>query len=367
MSAITKFINEFLFSYERYQTYWNYEDGCVLMGCKQLYEATGDRKYYEYILDYLKEEITDDGTIVNFKTDKFNIDSMNCGKILFLVYETEKQEKYKKAIDFHMEILKKHPRCRCGSFWHKEIYPNQIWLDGLYMAQPFYMEYETKYNNRQNYDDILNQFENVQKFLYDKEKGLYYHGFDEARIQPWANKETGCSPNFWIRAMGWWLMSLVDVMDVMSIEMFEYYKRLEEIFRGAVKGILQYQDPDTKLFYQVIDHPEAQGNYIETSGSAMAAYAIMKACRMGILSKEKYGTTGLEMLESLAEQKLEKTDDNYHLTGICHVAGLGPGTDRDGSIEYYLSEPVVSDDAKGVGPFMMAYAQYLMLKKEVNE
>lgn len=365
---VEKYIDAYLNSYQNYKDYWNYEDGCVLIGAKGMYEATGDEKYFTFIETYLKSFIKEDGSVDHYEMEKFNIDSINCGKILFFMYDKTGEEKYRKAIEVMAEQLRNQPRCQCGNFFHKKIYPNQIWLDGLYMAQPFYMEYETKYHKKEKYNDIISQFENVQKYLYDKEKGLCYHAYDEAREQFWADKKTGCSPNFWLRSMGWYLMALVDTMDNMSFEIFEQYKKLENIFKLMIKGILQYQDKDSKLFYQVIDKSDTEGNYTETSGSAMIGYAIIKACRKGILLKEKYAPIGMEIVEGLIVHKLTEEEDGLHLRGICEVAGLGPESNpaRDGSVAYYLSEKVVADDAKGVGPFMMAYAQYLQLKKEME-
>lgn len=355
------FIDEYLKGYHRYKEYWNYEDGCVLLGAQYLHEVTGDQKYFTFIEDYLKHFVMEDGSIAHYDGEKFSIDSINSGKILFFMYDKTGEEKYRKAIEFVMDRLRKHPRCSVGNFIHKEIYPNQIWLDGLYMAQPFYMEYETKYGNKEHYNDIVSQFENVQKYMYNPEKGLCYHAYDEAKELFWADKNTGCSPNFWLRSMGWYLMALVDTMDKMSVEIYEQYRTLGDIYKLVLKGILQYQDPEQKLFYQVIDRADVEGNYLETSGSAMVAYSILKACRMGIIQKEKYEPIGRGIVESLIENKLQEQDGKLHLTGICSVAGLGPAdrTTRDGSVEYYLSEPVVADDSKGVGPFMMAYAEYL--------
>lgn len=365
---IEKYIDEYLRGYRNYKNYWNYEDGTVLLGAKQLYEATGDGKYFAFIENYLKNFITEDGTIEHYEMTQYNIDSINCGKILFFMFEKTGEEKYRKAIEIMMDQLRSQPRCVCGSFFHKGIYPNQIWLDGLYMALPFYMEYETKYEKKEKYNDIINQFSNAQKLLYNKERGLYYHAYDEMKEQFWADRKTGCSPNFWLRSMGWYLMAIVDTMDNMSFEIFEQYKKLEGIFKQALSGILKYQDEESKLFYQIVDRGDTVGNYLETSGSAMIAYSIMKACRMGILLKEKYVCRGIEILESLLNNKLTEADGEIHLTGICQMAGLGPETkpDRDGSVEYYLSEKVVNDDPKGVGPLMMAYGQYLQLKKEME-
>ena len=365
---VENYIREYLTGYQNYKDYWNYEDGCVLIGARLLYEATGEKAYFAFIDTYLKHFVMDDGTIAHYQTGKFNIDSINSGKILFFMYEKTGEEKYRKAIEVVMDQLRNQPRCKCGSFFHKQLYPDQIWLDGLYMAQPFYMEYETKYDKKEQYNDIIKQFENVQKYLYDKEKGLCYHACDEAKVQFWANKETGCSPNFWLRSMGWYLMALVDTMDAMSIEIYEQYRKLQDIFKQVLKGILRYQDEKTGLFYQVIDRNDVEENYLETSGSAMVGYAIMKACRMGLLLKEKYEPIGTGIFESLVENKLQEKSGSYHLTDICEMAGLGPENrrERDGSVAYYLSERIVDDDPKGVGPFMMAYAQYLQLKKEMR-
>lgn len=357
-----KFIKSYLGQYKNFKDHWNYEDGCILIGCVQLYEATGDDYYKEFVIRYMKDYILDDGTIANYNKEEYNIDSINSGKVLFFLYEETGDERYRLAIDRLMDQLATHPRTQCGNFWHKKIYPNQIWLDGLYMAQPFYMAYETKYNHKKGYNDIINQFDNVRKYIYNEEKGLYYHAYDEAKIQHWANKETGLSPNFWLRSMGWYLMALVDTIDEMSKEIFEHYKDLEALFKEAIKGILQYQDyNESKLFYQVIDRADIENNYLETSGTAMIAYSILKGCHMGILSKEKYQPIGEEIILKLTEHKLIEEEGRMALHGICSVAGLGPGETRDGSVEYYLSEKVVSDDPKGVGPYMMAYAKWFML------
>ncbi len=362
-----KYVTSYLKNYINAKINWNYEDGCVLMGSVMLYEATGDDFYKDFIVDYMKDFINEDGTINHFDKEQYNIDSIHTGKVLFFLYNETKEEKYRKAIDTIMDQLKSHPRTKSNNFWHKNIYPNQIWLDGLYMAQPFYMAYETNYNNKENYRDIINQFENTRKYLYNTDKKLYYHGYDESRVQPWADKETGLSKNFWLRAMGWYLMALIDTMDEMSEEIFEHYKTLEVLFKEAITGILLYQDEESNLFFQLIDRKDIENNYLETSGSAMVAYAILKGCRMGVLQKEKYQHTGENIVISLLDNKLIQVDGELKLTDMCSVAGLGPGDTRDGSVEYYLSEPIVCDDHKGTGAFMMAYAQMILIKKENSE
>ena len=356
------YIKYYLKHFKNNKDNWNYEDGCVLLGSVQMYQATGDHLYKQFVLDYLNNFILEDGTIKNYVKEKYNIDSINTGKILFYALDWTGENKYKKAIEVLMEQVKEQPRTSCGNFWHKQIYPNQIWLDGLYMAQPFYMMYETKFNKKENYFDIVNQFKNVRKYLFNEEKELYYHGYDESKKVFWADKKTGKSPNFWLRSIGWYLMALIDVMSEMDEAIFDQYVILEDLFREGIRGILKYQDKDSNLFYQVVDHKEVKENYLETSGSAMIGYAILKGCSMGTLLKEKYQEIGCKIVDSLTKERLIEENGVPMLSGNCAVAGLGPEGDtrRDGSIGYYLSEPVVCNDHKGVGCYMMAYARRQM-------
>ena len=360
MKDAMEFSLQYLNRYTPYKKYWNYEDGCVLKGCADLYTVTGNSFYRDYVISYLENVVSADGQITNYPSDKHNIDSINCGKALFFALDETGDQRYRTALDFLVDQLSHHPRCACGNFWHKEIYPEQIWLDGLYMAQPFRAEYDTRYGGKKDMRDIVNQFRNVRKYLYDDDKGLYYHACDLARQQPWANKETGKSPNFWLRSMGWYLMALADCLDKMDQQLYEHYRALEDLFIEAVHGILKYQDRKTGLWYQVIDRADVEGNYLETSGSSMVVYALLKGVRLGILDAEKYLSIGRKAFEALTEQKLRQDENGvWHLHDICQVAGLGPGEKRDGSVAYYLSEPIVADDAKGVGPYFMALAEYI--------
>lgn len=363
LNGVNEFIDRYLKDYEPYKTYWNYEDGCVLKGCADLYRATGDGACRAFVLDYLARFVEPDGAIPNFPLDKYNIDSINCGKALFFALDETGDERYRRAADLHAKRLETHPRCACGNFWHKEIYPEQIWLDGLYMAQPFRVEYDMRFGGKQQAADVVKQFENVRKYLYDAEKGLYYHACDVTKRQPWANKQTGCSANFWLRSMGWYLMALVDCLDKLDEQLYEHWRALRDLFVEAIAGIAKWRDPDTGLWYQVIDRADVEGNYIETSGSAMVVYSILKGVRLGILDGEDWLDSAMRAFENLTALKLKPDDaGDWHLNDICKVAGLGPGEKRDGSVAYYLSEPRVADDAKGVGPWMMALAEYRRAK-----
>ncbi len=245
---VENFVKDYIRGYKNYHTYWNYEDGCVLQGAKQLFEATADEEYLSFVLSYLSEVIAEDGTIINYETDKINIDSINSGKVLFFAYDITGEEKYRKAIEFLMNRLRNHPRIPAGNFWHKGIYPNQVWLDGLYMALPFYAEYETRFGGKEHYSDIAKQFQNVRQFLFDEEKGLYLHGYDDSREQPWCDKKTGRSKNAWLRSVGWLLMAYADTLDVLSDEIFEHFKAVYDLYREAVRGILPYRDKKSGLF-----------------------------------------------------------------------------------------------------------------------
>lgn len=343
---------------------WNYEAGVTLLGAKVMYEITGDEYYYEKIVGHMDHYILPDGTIRYLDLNERNLDRINSGKILFYLYERTGEERYKIALDTLMDLVHKHPRTSTGNFWHKEIYPYQIWLDGLYMCLPLYLEYETKYNNKENYNDVYSQMANVRKLMYDDKTKLYFHAYDEKKVMIWADKQTGLSHNFWLRSIGWHLMALIDLYEISSEEVFEQHKQYAIWFKEALRGVLAYQDPKSKLFYQLIALPDEPGNYLETSGTAMIAYSILKAVRLGVLQEEKYRPIGEEILSELLRQKLVCENGEMHLTGICLVAGLGPKDERDGSIAYYLSEPIVSDEVKGVGATALAYGELLKLRQQ---
>ena len=345
----------------QYFNEWNYEDGCLLLGCKKMYEVTGDDFYLEYIIRFMDPYVKEDGEIKSYVLSEYNLDFINAGKLFYFMYDETGEERWKKAADKLMEQLHYQPRLTTGNFWHKLIYPFQVWLDGLYMAQPFYMEYENRFQGRKNYYDIIGQFKSVRRHLYDEQTGLYYHAYDEYKERDWADKVTGLSPNFWLRSIGWYLMALVDCYGLASEELYDCKRELGDLYREAIRGVLKWQDKESKLFYQLIALPEAEGNYLESSGSLMIAYSIMKACRLELLLADKYQQIGEEIFRGVMDLHLTDHDGRLHLGHTCEVAGLGPRHERNGSVEYYLSEPVVEDDPKAQGVMMMAYGEYLLL------
>lgn len=336
---------------------WNYHWGCVLLGAQYLYEVTHRSIYLESILHFGNRYVDEDGTIIGFDPNEHNVDLMASGRLLYFLYDYTKEEKYLKGIRTIRQALDNQPRTSEGNFWHKQIYPYQVWLDGLYMVQPFYMEYEKRFNHKKNYEDSIRQFKNVRRHLYDEKKKLYYHAYDEKKEMIWADKETGLSPSFWLRSMGWYLLALCDCYEIS--DQFEAHVVLGSLLKEAIDGLLNYQDPDSGLFYQLIDRSDLEGNYLETSGSAMVSYAILKGCRLGILDREIYQEKGARILAALEITKTSLQDGSIHLTGTCASAGLGPKDERDGSPEYYLSEAVKDDNAHGVSMCMMTYSEWL--------
>ena len=342
---------------------WNYIDGCMMGSLIDLYKTTKEEKYINFVKKYIDYFVNEDGSILGYSPEKYSTDDICESRVLFDLYDIYKDEKYKKAIDLTFTQIKGQPRTKEGNFWHKAIYENQIWLDGLYMAQPFYTRYQTRYGQK-DYADIINQFKNVRKLMFDDKAKLYYHGYDSSRKMFWADKETGLSKNFWLRSIGWFTVALADVYDYMDEQMYDEYHTIKELLKETIDGVLKYQDSESKMFWQVPNFPGREGNYLETSGSAMIAYAVLKGVRLKALP-ERYRQIGIDIFNGICKKYLSvNKDGDLNLGGICLVAGLGPDNNRrrDGSYEYYISEPVVENDAKGVGPLIMAFTEMKKIK-----
>ncbi len=342
---------------------WNYIDGCMITALLRLYTITNESKYLEFADDFVSFFVCDDGSIKTYSVEEYNLDNVRPACNLFALYDLTGREKYRKAMDTVRSQLDTMPRTKEGNFWHKKIYPNQVWLDGLYMAQPFYMEYERRYNKMSGCMDSFKQFENVKRLMKDDKTGLYYHGYDESRQMYWADKETGCSPNFWLRATGWYMAALVDTAEAMGEQTYYEYRTLQDTLKELADALLVYMDKEANMFYQVIDKASAKGNYLETSGSSLIAYAMLKGARLGYLPERFLGIAE-DIFYGVTDRYLSQNDDGTpRLSGICLVAGLGGETHRDGSLEYYFSEPVVENDAKGTAPLLLAYTELMSNKK----
>lgn len=333
--------------------HWTYDQGVVLEGFTGLWKNTGDGKYFRFIQKGMDHYIEKDGTIRTYKSEDYNIDHIKNGRSLLLLYKVTNEEKYLLAAQKLKAQLDKQPRTNSGGFWHKKRYPYQMWLDGLYMGEPFYAEYAAFFHQDEAFGDITRQFVLMEQHSRDDKTGLLYHGWDESKQQRWADKTTGRSPNFWGRAMGWYGMALVDAL--------EYYPAghpgrdsLIRILNRMAVAVKKYQDPASGCWYQVLDKAGKKGNYLEASASCMFVYALAKGVRLGYLPAG-YMPVAQKGYAGITRQFVKPAPEGgVNLEGTVSVAGLGGDPYRDGSYEYYLSEKVVTNDPKGVGAYMLA-------------
>ncbi|MBR6966744.1 MAG: glycoside hydrolase family 88 protein [Clostridia bacterium] len=335
---------------------WNYIDGCMLTALTAMTDITGDDRYAAFVEEVADSFVREDGSIDTFQPEKHALDDYNEGRILFPIYARTEKEKYRKAAEMLYESLKEQPRTEEGNFWHKEIYPNQVWLDGTYMALPFLAMYEDTFGTGE-IRDIMKQLRVVRRRMRDPKTGLYYHGYDASRKAFWADPETGLSRNFWLRAIGWFSLALADLIEIIPKGM-EERDELAEMLQDLAESISAFADPESGMYWQVVDCAGREGNYLETSGSAMIACAMLKGVRLGALDA-KFREMGRKTFNGIVQHHLKVRDGMVGLDNICLVAGLGPENNRrrDGSYEYYVSEPVVSDDAKGAAPFVLCYTE----------
>lgn len=332
---------------------WDYVHGLNLLAFSSLYLRTKDQRYLDYIKGYYDKFVTEDGDILSYDVNKYNIDMINPGKVLFFLFDQTGDERYIKAAAKLREQLDKHPRTKEGGFWHKKRYPSQMWLDGLYMGEPFYAEYIMRLDKPTELKDVYLQFELIEKHLYSPTTGLPMHGWDESKEQRWANQTTGLSPHHWSRALGWYAMAMVDVLEIAPSEQ-KQHAWLAGRLKNFVDQVIKYQH-STGAWYQVTDMGEREGNYLEASGTAMLTYAIAKGVNLKVLP-ESYRRYAEKGFAAMLDQFISVSADNnvISLNQICAVAGLGGDPYRDGSFEYYIGEPIRANDAKGVGPFIMA-------------
>ena len=334
---------------------WNYVDGCMITALLSMADITGDIRYFDFAESFIDSFVQEDGTIRTYKAEGHTLDDINEGRVLFSLYEKTGKEKYQKAARYLRQRLDEQPRTVEGNYWHKQIYPNQVWLDGVYMAQPFAALYE-KNLGKGDYADIVRQIENVRARMRDEKTGLYYHGYDASREAFWCDKKTGRSQSFWLRAIGWFSVALADLMEILPEGADR--DRLKDIFVQLMRDVSRYADPDTGMYWQVVDQAGREGNYLESSGSSMIAYAMLKGARLGVLDGE-FAQQGKKTFDGILRTCLQMDGDQLNLDHICLVAGLGPENNRrrDGTYAYYISEPVVKNDAKGVAPFVLCYTE----------
>lgn len=335
---------------------WTYELGVVLKGEEAVWLRTGDGKYFRDIQQSMDRFIEEDGTIRTYRQDEYNIDNILLGRVLLTLFKVTGKDKYRIAASRLRDQLRTHPRTKEGGFWHKQIYPNQMWLDGLYMGAPFYAEYAATFGDPAAFDDIANQFVWMEQHARDARTGLLYHGWDESRKERWSDPATGRSPNFWGRAMGWYAMALVDTLDHFPPN---HPRRAElvAILKRVATAVEKYQDRSSGLWYQVLDRATSPGNYLESSAACMFVYALAKGVRNGYLPATFFKVAQKGYDGMLARFIKTRPNGDVDLEGTVSVAGLGNKPYRDGSYEYYLSEKVVTNDPKGVGSCLMTLTE----------
>lgn len=332
---------------------WDYTAGLVLLGMERLGAATNNAKYARYVKQNIDGLVQSDGSIKTYELEEFNLDQIAEGRVLFGLYAKTKDAKYRKAIETLREQLRRQPRTSEGGFWHKQIYPQQMWLDGLYMASPFLVQYGVTFGDTAAVNDVVKQILLVARYTRDAKTGLYYHAFDESKSQIWADKQTGQSPHFWGRAVGWYAMAIVDVLDYLPVTHRDRPTILS-ILRDVSESVTRVQDPVTGLWYDILDLPTRTGNYLETSASSMFVYSLAKGARNGWIDS-RYGGVARRGYEGLVKNMVSRdAEGRMSLDRIVSVSGLGGKQQRNGSFDYYISEPVVSNDYKGVGAFILA-------------
>ena len=342
---------------------WNYEIGVVLMGFERLWQVTGNEKYYQYLKHIIDHFIAGDGTIKTYSQEEYNSDNIPPGRQLLTLFKKEQSKKYETAITTLRNQISLQPRNKAGGFWHKLKYPSQMWLDGLYMIEPFYAGYAKTFNSAADFDDIINQFVWMEKYSIDKKTGLLYHGWDESKLQQWANKKTGTSPEFWSRSMGWYIMALVDVLDDVP-KNHPRKKELISILNRLSTAIIKTQDKKSGVWWQITNKPGKEGNYLESSASAMFVYGMAKGISMkylpvSFLSNVKKAYDGL-----LKQFVTTDSAGVVHYTKAVSGAGLGGNPYRDGSYGYYVNEPKRDDDLKAIGPFIQACIEVDLINKK---
>lgn len=341
---------------------WDYCHGLELQAMLDVYDRYGDEKFYKYALAYADTMVNADGSIKKYKLEEYSLDRVNSGKFIFRIYEQTKDVKYKKALDLMRSQFDGHPRNADGGFWHKKVYPNQVWLDGIYMGAPFYAEYAFRNNQVEVYPDVVNQFLMAARHTYDPKNGLYRHACDVSRKERWADPVTGQSQHCWGRALGWYAMAFVDALEFIP-EHEAGRDSMLVILNNVATQIKRLQDAKTGLWYQVLDKSGEPGNYLESSCSAMFVYSLFKGVRKGYIDKS-YLQVAIKGYEGILKHFIE-VDENglVSITQACAVAGLGGKNYRMGDYTYYINETIRANDAKAVGPFIMASLEYERLQE----
>lgn len=332
----------------RKQSKWNYMDSCIIRSLLMF----GKEEYIDYAVKFTDSYVDECGKIPTMNVKDYNLDNICGGVNLIKLYKLTGEERYRLAYRWlYNEQLKNHPRLKCGSFWHKAIYPNQMWLDGAYMVLPFMAMYGKIKNDSSIINDAISQMMNIRNIMRDKETGLYYHGYNETKDMLWADRETGLSSQFWLRSNGWLCAGLADLYEITE------NKDVGDMLREHINALSGYIT-DEGMLLQLPTRAELTGNYPETSGTLLYAYGAMKGHRLGTVDKPA-AETGERALYAVTEKYIDRSGEIPVLRNICLMGGLGGANNRDGSAEYYLSERIVENEAKGIAPYLMATAELI--------
>lgn len=336
-----------------YNSKWTYDAAFLARSVYEVCRVTGKSVYWDYFRKYMDSFILPDGSIPMYQKEAYNLDLVQPGRNLLILFKKTGELKYRNALMLLVDQMKSQPRTPEGGFWHKQIYPNQMWLDGLYMAQPFLAEYASEFKDPVLFNDIVRQFTLCYERTLDVKTGLLYHAWDQSRVQKWSDPVTGHSPNFWSRAMGWYMMGLVDVLDYIPVD-HPGRAGLIKILNNVSEALLKVRDDSSGLWYQVLNMGGKEGNYLEASGSLMFIYSFAKGARMGYLDSSWRRVAEVSFQGVLTHLIKENDRGVLDLYFTCGGCGLGGNPYRDGSYQYYVTEKVVENDSKGVAPFILA-------------
>ena len=346
---------------------WDYCHGLELRAMLYVARKYNREDILDYALSYADTMVNADGTIKKYKITDYSLDRINSGKYLFDVYDLTGEERYKNALDLLRSQFENQPRNDDGTFWHKKIYPHQVWLDGIYMGSPYLVEYASRYESGEqqatDYADAINQMIQAARLTYDAESGLFRHACDVSRQMFWCDSITGHSQHCWGRALGWYAMALVDNLEMIPTDSPQR-EQVVEIIQYLASQLQRYADKETGLWYQVMDRSGEAGNYLESSASGMFTYALYKGVRIGVLPSS-YLTVADKAWNNILDRFI-KVDENglVSITEVCAVAGLGGKNNRPGDYNYYITEMKRDNDAKAVGPFILAALEVEMLQEK---
>ena len=332
---------------------WHYEHGLVVKAILEAGLYYREDSFLRFAETWVDRFIKPDGSIDTYQKEEFNLDQVNPGKLLFYFHNKTREARFQKSLELLRSQLHDQPLTKSNGFWHKKIYPYQMWLDGIYMSGPFLAEYATVFSQPSDFDVIAHQILLIESQTRDDQTGLLYHAWDEAHVQPWANPSNGQSPHFWGRALGWFEIALIDIFDFFPVG-HPSYPALADIFRDVANALLKYQHPHTGMWYQIINLGDRPGNYLESSATCMLTYAFVKGVRKGLLPEEFLDAARRAYRGILEYQISVDAQGSVNLANTCGSAGLGGIPYRDGSFDYYVGEKIITNDFKGVGPFILA-------------